>query len=71
MGVALGSITEDFMCITLTTCIIQLISVGLLKLKYLVESEPFCIPGYSLKYRHSNIIRGQLLMLRCQDLPHW
>lgn len=43
-------IQQDFMCLTFNTCVIQLISVGLLKLKYLVESEPLCIHGYRLKY---------------------
>jgi len=59
------------MCVTSNTCIIQLISLGLLKLKYLVESESLCISGYRLEYWYSNIIGGELQAFRCQDLPHW
>lgn len=41
---------QDFICIISNTCIVELISAGLLKLKYLVESEPLYISGYRLKY---------------------
>lgn len=62
---------QSFMCAASNAYIIPLISVGLLKLKYLVESEPWCIAGYRLKYQHPNILRGESLAFRCQDMPRW